>query len=65
MNKEMEKIVKDLELKIAELTVKVQTLTLEVEQLKRGEHYTGVYMEGAPDYVVDYIRKEEKKEGDL
>lgn len=68
----MEKKVKDLEEKIkklenenAQFKVIVQKFEERIGSLESGEKNTGVYLDGAPDYVKDYISKEnEEKVGE-
>lgn len=47
--------------KIDKLTLRVNELEKEVEELKKGSLGTGVYLDGTPDYVKDYINKEGDK----
>ena len=47
--------------KIDKLILRVNELEKEVEELKKGSLGTGVYLDGTPDYVKDYINKEGDK----
>lgn len=68
----MEKQIKDLEKKITKLEhensqfkIIVQNYEERISKLESGEKNTGVYLDGAPDYVVDYVTKSvDKKEGE-
>lgn len=68
----MEKQIKDLEKKItklehenAQFKIIVQNYEERISKLESGEKNTGVYLDGAPDYVVDYVTKSvDKKEGE-
>lgn len=53
--------VKELTEKIDKLILRINELEKEVESLKKGSLGTGVYLDGAPDYVKDYINKEGEK----
>lgn len=55
-----EKIIELME-RLDKLTLKVNELEKEIQDLKEGSLGTGVYLEGAPDYVKDYINKEGEK----
>lgn len=57
----MEEKLKELTEKIDKLILRVNELEKEVESLKKGSLGTGVYLDGAPDYVKDYINKEGEK----
>lgn len=54
----MEEQVKEIIETIDKLKLRVTELEKEVENLKNGSLGTGVYLDGAPDYVKDYINKE-------
>ena len=53
--------VEELMEKIDKLILRVNELEKEVEELKKGSLGTGVYLDGTPDYVKDYINKEGDK----
>lgn len=57
----MEEKLKELTEKIDKLVLRVNELEKEVETLKKGSLGTGVYLDGTPDYVKDYINKEGEK----
>ena len=57
----MEEKVKELAEKIDKLVLRVNELEQVVQDLKKGSLGTGVYLDGAPDYVKDYINKEGEK----
>lgn len=57
----MEEKLKELTEKVDKLVLRVNELEKEVESLKKGSLGTGVYLDGAPDYVKDYINKEGEK----
>ncbi len=57
----MEEKLKELTEKIDKLILRINELEKEVESLKKGSLGTGVYLDGAPDYVKDYINKEGEK----
>jgi hypothetical protein len=46
---------------VATLTGKVNALTQEVENLKKTISLDGVYLDGVPDYVKDYINEQGKE----
>lgn len=57
-----------MENKIKELTEKVDKLVLQISELEKRLHDletgsigTGVYLDGTPEYVKDYINKEGEK----
>ena len=52
---------KDLIEKLDKLLLRVNELEKEVQELKKGSLGTGVYLDGTPDYVKDYINKEGEK----
>lgn len=67
----MEKEIKELMEKIdelekfkAEYVLRVQELEKEVKELREGSLGTGVYLEGCPDFAVDYINENKKKDGE-
>lgn len=47
--------------KVDKLTLKVIELEKEINDLKNGSLGTGVYLDGTPEYVKDYISKEGEK----
>ena len=47
--------------KIDKLTLRVNELEKEIEELKKGSLGTGVYLDGTPEYVKDYINKDGDK----
>lgn len=49
---------KELIEKLDKLTLRVAELEERIYNLEHGSLGTGVYLEGAPDYVKDYITKE-------
>lgn len=53
--------VKELMEKLDKLTLRVNELENEVNELKKGSLGTGVYLDGSPDYVKDYINKTDKE----
>lgn len=57
----MEEKLKELTEKIDKLILRVNELEKEIENLKKGSLGTGVYLDGTPDYVKDYINKEGEK----
>lgn len=59
----MEKI-DELEKFKAEYVLKFQKLEQEVKDLREGSLGTGVYLEGCPDFAVDYINENKKKDGE-
>lgn len=52
---------KDLVEKIDKLILRVNELEKRIQKLETGSLGTGVYLDGAPDYVKDYINKEGEK----
>ena len=50
--------IKELTEKIDKLVLRINELETQVENLKKGSLGTGVYLEGTPEYVRDYINKE-------
>lgn len=59
----MEKI-DELEKFKAEYVLKFQKLEKTVDDLREGSLGTGVYLEGCPDFAVDYINENKKKDGE-
>lgn len=57
----MEEKLKELTEKIDKLVLRINELEKEIENLKKGSLGTGVYLDGTPDYVKDYINKEGEK----
>lgn len=49
---------KELIEKLDKAILRINELEKEVENLKKGSLGTGVYLDGTPDYVKDYINKE-------
>lgn len=62
--KKLEQKILDLENKLNGFILNNQLLEDRIKALEEGEKNTGVYLEGAPEYVVDYVTKTEKKEGE-
>lgn len=54
----MEEITKELTEKVDKLILRVNELEKQVEVLKNSSSVTGVYLDGSPDYVKEYINKE-------
>lgn len=54
----MEETIKELTEKLDKLILRVNDLEKEVKDLKDGSLGTGVYLDGTPDYVKEYINKE-------
>lgn len=59
--KELKERVGELENENAKFRIIVQKFEERISTLESGEKNTGVYLDGAPDYVKDYITKEEKE----
>lgn len=57
----MEQKLKEMTEKLDKLTLKVIELEKEIADLKNGSLGTGVYLDGTPEYVKDYISKEGDK----
>ena len=57
----MEETVKELVEKVDKLTLQVLELEKQLLELKNGSLGTGVYLDGTPDYVKEYISKEGEK----
>ena len=62
--KELMKKVDELEMFKAEYLLKFQELEKKVEELESGSLGTGVYLEGCPDFATEYIKSENKKDGE-
>lgn len=60
----MEDKIKELEKKIQELTLFTQSLEARIADLENGEFGTGVYLDGCSEADADYIKPENKKEGE-
>ena len=54
----MEEKVKKLEEKVDKLNLLINDLEKRLKDLETGSLGTGVYLDGTPDYVKDYITKE-------
>lgn len=54
----MEEKVKELEKKVDKLNLIINDLEKRLKNLETGSLGTGVYLDGTPDYVKDYITKE-------
>lgn len=61
MEKKDDSIIKDLIEKVDKLILRVNELETEVNNLKKGSLGTGVYLDGSPEYVKEYISKEGEK----
>lgn len=57
----MEQKLNEITEKVDKLTLKVIELEKEINDLKNGSLGTGVYLDGTPEYVKDYISKEGDK----
>lgn len=57
----MEQKLNEITEKVDKLTLKVIELEKEIADLKNGSLGTGVYLDGTPEYVKDYISKEGDK----
>lgn len=57
----MEETVKELVEKVDKLTLQVLELEKQLLELKNGSLGTGVYLDGTPEYVKEYISKEGEK----
>ena len=55
----MEEKVKELEEKVDKLNLIINDLEKRLKNLETGSLGTGVYLDGTPDYVKDYITKKE------
>lgn len=60
-NKDLEKRIKKLEEENSLYKITIQKLEERIVALETGEKNTGVYLDGAPDYVQDYITKEKEE----
>lgn len=56
----IEKTVNDLAVEIAAIKLGLQELSIRVDALEKGEKSSGVFLDGAPDFVVDYLKTEDK-----
>ena len=54
-------VVKELVEKVDKLTLQVLELEKQLLELKNGSLGTGVYLDGTPEYVKEYISKEGEK----
>lgn len=54
----MEDKIKELTEEIDKLKLTVTDLTKRLTDLENGSKNTGVYLDGAPEYVKEYIEKE-------
>ena len=61
MNEKDDAKIKELTETLDKLVLRVNELEKQVEELKKGSLGTGVYLDGAPEYVREYITN---KEGD-
>ena len=61
MNEKDDAKIKELTETLDKLVLRVNELEKQVEELKKGSLGTGVYLDGTPDYVKDYINKEGEK----
>lgn len=57
----MEEKIKELTEKVDKLTIKYTELEKQINDLKNSSLGTGVYLDGAPEYVKEYINKEGEK----
>jgi len=53
--------IKELTETLDKLVLRVNELEKQVEELKKGSLGTGVYLDGTPEYVREYIKKEGDK----
>ena len=58
MKEKDNEIIKELTEKLDKAILRINNLEKEVEELKKGSLGTGVYLDGTPDFVKDYINKE-------
>ncbi len=58
MNEKDDAKIKELIETLDKLVLRVNELEKQVEELKKGSLGTGVYLDGAPEYVREYIKKE-------
>lgn len=56
--------IQEFMLEFAELKASVLDIIQRLEKLESGEANSGVYLDGCPDYAVDYITNSKKKEGE-
>ena len=54
----MEEIIEKLTEKVDKITLTLNDLEKRIHDLETGSLGTGVYLDGAPDYVKEYINKE-------
>lgn len=57
----MEEKIKELTEKVDKLVLRVNELEKRLDDLEKGSLGTGVYLDGAPEYVKEYISKEGEK----
>ena len=57
----MEEKIKELTEKVDKLTIKYTELEKQINDLLNSSLGTGVYLDGAPEYVKEYINKEGEK----
>ena len=57
----MEEKIKELTEKVDKLTIKYTELEKQLNDLLNSSLGTGVYLDGTPDYVKEYINKEGEK----
>lgn len=59
-----EKVIK-LEQEVSSLKATIVELEKKLDEYINGDGFTGVYLDGCPDYAKDYIKKDSKdKEGE-
>lgn len=63
-SKKLEQKVLDLENKLNSVILSNQLLEDRIKAIEEGEKNTGVFLDGSPDYVIEYVTKQEKKEGE-
>jgi cell division protein FtsB len=56
MNEKDDAKIKELTEKLDKLVLRVNELEKQVEELKNGSLGTGVYLDGTPEYVREYIK---------
>ena len=62
--KELEETVKNLQYSLSEITLQYYKLEERMKLFEESSGGTGIYLDGAPDYVVSYLEREEpKKDG--
>lgn len=61
MNEKDDAKIKELTETLDKLVLRVNELEKQVEELKKGSLGTGVYLDGTPEYVREYIKKEGDK----